>query len=134
MSVDSDEESWGNGMTNDSLCLQAAQLLPGIVDGDIPPAVMRHLETCLRCQAEASRYRKIARELEKLKSQVAEPPIDLVAPVFEALEHATARRSKLKIAAVGIGVGSVVVALGTVAGIALKLRHRVAAAGLAPAS
>ncbi len=119
-------------MTTENLCIQTAQFLPGIVDGDIPAAAAKHLESCLRCQAEASRYRKISRELSKLRNQVAEPPMDLVAPVFEALEHATARRSKLKIAALGIGVGSVVVALGTAAGIALRLRHRVAA-GLAPA-
>lgn len=125
MPVDTEENRWGNEMTNETVCLQVAQLLPGIVDGDVPSAVLKHLDTCLRCQAETSRYRKIARELDKLRDQISEPPIDLVAPVFDALEHASARRSKLKIAALGIGVGGAVVALGTVAGIAIKLRHRV---------
>ncbi len=119
-------------MTNETVCLQTAQMLPGIVDGDLPAAVVKHLESCLRCQAEASRYRKIQRELEKLRFQVAEPPVDLVAPVLAALDQAVARRSRIRIAAVGIGVGSALVALGTVAGIALKLRHRVTSA-IAPA-
>lgn len=118
-------------MNNETLCLQIAQLLPGIVDQDVPTAVVRHLDTCLRCRAEASRYRKIARELEKLQHQLSEVPIDLVAPVLDALEEATARRSKLKIAALGIGVGGVVVAVGTLAGIALRLRHRAVPSGLA---
>ncbi|MER3395846.1 MAG: hypothetical protein C4318_00035 [Acidimicrobiia bacterium] len=123
----------GKEMSNETACLRAAQLLPGVVDGDIPKPVAKHLRSCIRCQAEASRYRKIARELAKLNSQFATPPMDLVGPVLDALDNASARRSKLKIAAVGLGLGSVVVALGTVAGIAIKLRHRVAP-GLAPAS
>lgn len=120
-------------MTTEAVCLEISQYLPGIVDGDIPREAAAHVEKCLRCQAEASRYRRIARELEKLAELKAEPPVDLVQPVLSALQEQAARRSRFKIAALGIGLGSAVVALGTVAGIALRIRHRVPVPRLANA-
>lgn len=121
-------------MGTETICIKVAQHLPSVVDGDLPAEVSTHIESCLRCHVEASRYRKIARELEKLASQKAEPPVDLVAPVLEGIEEEDHRRSRFRIAALGIGLGSFVVALGTVAGIALRLRHRIPTPSLARAS
>ncbi|MDQ1375796.1 MAG: hypothetical protein QOJ09_3134, partial [Actinomycetota bacterium] len=40
-------------------CEQIADLLPQIVDGDATAdaGVLRHVDTCLRCQAELVQYR-----------------------------------------------------------------------------
>ena len=60
------------------LCEEVTALLPGMVDGDVDvdPQAMRHVETCLRCQAELARYRKLLRTLALLRTRYAELPKD----------------------------------------------------------
>ncbi len=51
------------------LCEEVTALLPGMVDGDLDADdhAVRHIETCLRCQAELARYRRLLRTLALLR-------------------------------------------------------------------
>jgi hypothetical protein len=57
-----------------------ADALASVADGaPLPPAASAHIATCLRCQAEVTQYRRLARTLRELESfRPAVPP---------ALEH-----------------------------------------------
>ena len=51
----------------------------------------RHVETCLRCQAELARYRKLARALHTLRTEMFDPGPGLVSEVIASLEDAGER-------------------------------------------
>ena len=57
------------------LCDDIAGLLPGLVDGSAQAdrRTMRHVESCLRCQAELVQYRRLLRALHQLRTEVLEP-------------------------------------------------------------
>ena len=52
-------------------CDEVISLIPGMVDGEASAnvAVERHLQTCLRCQAEMARYRRLLRTLAMLRTR-----------------------------------------------------------------
>ena len=82
------------------LCDEVTALLPGMVDGDleIDRDAQRHIETCLRCQAELARYRRLLRTLALLRSRYAEPTPGLLGETLAALTDAAeegARRTLL---------------------------------------
>ncbi len=56
--------------------------------GGLTPAVRRHVEHCLRCQAEAARHRKLARALGSLGVVELVPPSGLADDVLLALDEA----------------------------------------------
>ncbi len=74
-------------------CDDVAAALPGIVDGlDVAELDMRrHVETCLRCQAELAQYRKVLRVLHQLRTEVLLPSPGLLPDVLVALEAAGER-------------------------------------------
>ena len=76
-------------------CEAVAELLPEVVDGatPAPPAVTRHVETCLRCQAELVQYRKVLRALHQLRTEVLEPAPGLFTDILTSLEGAGERRA-----------------------------------------
>ena len=53
----------------------------------------RHVETCLRCQAELARYRKLVRALRALRGDLLQPEAGLVADVMACLEDAGERHA-----------------------------------------
>jgi len=57
-------------------CEEVAPLLAGMLDSpevrDL--AVERHVETCLRCQADIARYRRMLRGLRDLRTRYVDPP------------------------------------------------------------
>lgn len=69
-------------------CADVAELLPGAVDTPEPFdfAVRRHVESCLRCQAEVARYRVMLRGLRELRTRYLEPAPGLLAGTLAALE------------------------------------------------
>src|SRR5260370_42046765 len=82
------------------LCDEVTALLPGLVDGeqDADPEAARHVETCLRCQAELARYRRLLRTLSLLRSRYAEPTPGLLGGTLAAITDAAengARRTLL---------------------------------------
>jgi anti-sigma factor RsiW len=75
-------------------CAEVALVLPSILDGvsSADEIVVRHVGSCLRCQSELARYRKLLRLLNQLRSYRVEPPPGAVADVLGALEAAAQRR------------------------------------------
>ena len=54
-------------MRSDSVhCEEVAELLPGVIDGThrADRRIRKHVESCLRCQAELVQYRKLLRTIE----------------------------------------------------------------------
>jgi hypothetical protein len=74
-------------------CEDVAELLAGIADGSGPAErrVQRHIETCLRCQAELVQYRKLLRVLRQLRTEVLEPAPGLLTTILAGLEEAGER-------------------------------------------
>lgn len=104
-------------------CIEAVAALPGCVEGDLPEDVAAHLETCIRCQAEAAKYRRISRMMGTLVDQYSPPPDDLLELVLDSVIDDRHRRSVRRKAAVGLG-GLAIAAAGTVAGLIVRSYYK----------
>lgn len=71
-------------------CEHVAEDLAASVDGlqSLGRAQRRHVEHCLRCQAEMVQYRKLLRAMQSLRTQVLEPAPGLLAEVLANIERA----------------------------------------------
>ena len=72
-----------------------------------------HIDSCISCQAEASRYRSLSRVIGSFSSEVYPPPFDLVPGVMASLRrpyHEAKRRVKAGAAAAVAVAGAVFVA------------------------
>jgi len=76
-------------------CDEVAGALPHIVDGTghADRAMLDHVESCLRCQAELVQYRKLLRTLRALRTEVFDPAPGVLADVLASLEEAGERRA-----------------------------------------
>jgi hypothetical protein len=76
-------------------CEDVARVLPAAVDGSaaLDLSMQRHVESCLRCQAELARYRKMLRGLQLLRTRYLEPAPGLVAATLAAIEAAGERKA-----------------------------------------
>jgi hypothetical protein len=76
-------------------CDEVTELLPGVVDGSRPAAdaVARHVDHCLRCQAELVQYRRLLRTLRQLRTDVLEPAPGLLTDILANIEAAGERRA-----------------------------------------
>ena len=112
-------------------CDAVADLLPGVVDGSakLDRADRRHVEHCLRCQAELAQYRKLLRAMQSLRATTAPMPAGLVRDVITQLEAAGERRamraalSGRRVAYIG-GIAAAATAAGAGAAIVLVTRGR----------
>ncbi len=68
-------------------CDDVAELLAEAADGSVAlePAAARHVERCLRCQAEAVQYRKLLRALHTMRTEVLEPDAGLFGDILAHL-------------------------------------------------
>src|SRR4051794_40568731 len=81
-------------MRSDTIrCEDIADLLPGVIDGNhrADRRLRRHVEGCLRCQAELVQYRKLLRALHTLRTDVLEPSPGLVSSILANIEEAGER-------------------------------------------
>jgi anti-sigma factor RsiW len=94
--------------------------------------VIRHVDSCLRCQAELAQYRKLLRALHQLRVQQPEAPPGVVGEILATLERAgekRAIRSALTgrrlayLAGLGVAVGAAGAA-GVVVVLTQRGRHR----------
>jgi hypothetical protein len=76
-------------------CDALADELGGVADGShqLSRQGRRHVESCLRCQADLVQYRRLLRTLRALRTEVLEPAPGLLADVFATLEHAGERHA-----------------------------------------
>ena len=76
-------------------CEEVAELLPDVMESGhaADRRVQRHVETCLRCQAELVQYRKLLRALHLLRTEVLEPAPGLLTEILAELEAAGERRA-----------------------------------------
>ncbi len=61
--------------------------------GHLGRAERRHVERCLRCQAEIVQYRKLLRTMRALRTDVLEPAPGLLADILANLEEAGERHA-----------------------------------------
>jgi hypothetical protein len=107
-------------------------LLPAAVDSNEPVElpVQRHIEGCLRCQAELARYRRMLRGLQLLRTQYLEPAPGLLAATLVAVTEASERRAVRSIltgkrlAYAGAIAGAVAAAGGTAAAVIVHRAKR----------
>ena len=67
-------------------CRTASMYLPRAPEDELPARVRKHSAECLRCQAEAARYRGLVRDLHGLGGVVERAPRKLAAAVLETMD------------------------------------------------
>lgn len=116
-------------------CEEVALLLPAAVDGEVTLAapVYDHVDSCLRCQAELARYRRMLRGLQLLRTEYLEPAPGLLSQTLAALGEASERRavrsllSGKRLAYAGAIGGAVAAAGATTAAVLIARARRRAA-------
>jgi hypothetical protein len=76
-------------------CEDIADFLAAAADGSAVPdlAARRHVEGCLRCQAELVQYRKLLRALATLRTEVLEPAPGLLTDILATISAAGERQA-----------------------------------------
>ncbi len=76
-------------------CDEAADFLAQAADGSpvTDRAARRHMERCLRCQAELVQYRKLLKALHTMRTEVLEPAPGLLPEILASLEAAGERHA-----------------------------------------
>jgi hypothetical protein len=113
-------------------CEDLADALASAADGTVEFDLdgRRHVERCLRCQAELVQYRKLLRALRNLRQQVLEPAPGLVpeilASITEAGEHHALRSllSGRRVAYLGGIAAATAAASAGAAVLVMRNRHR----------
>ena len=108
-------------------CDQLADSLPGLIDQSVrlDRAGRRHLQTCLRCQADVARYRKIARSLHGMPVDEHTPPIGLLESLLAAIHDADASATRGQMTGRRVAyVGGIAATAAAGAGAALVLVNR----------
>ena len=112
-------------------CDDLGDVLAAAADGSAVPdtRARRHIESCLRCQAELVQYRRLLRTLRTLRTQVLEPAPGLVAEVLASLEEAGERHAVRSLlsgrrTAYLVGVGAATAAAGAAGALVLASRSR----------
>jgi hypothetical protein len=77
---------------NTTKCEDLADELAGAADGSVRLArgERRHVERCLRCQADLVQHRKLLRGLRSMRAEVLEPAPGLLSDILAGLEGAPA--------------------------------------------
>ena len=112
-------------------CTEFRNALPEILDDDRPADVItvRHVETCLKCQAEMAKYRRLLRALRALRTRYLEPTPDVLAQTLAGLSEASERRvvrhllTGKRIAYAG-AIGGAAAVAGGAAAVAIVARSR----------
>ena len=76
-------------------CDQVAHDLAGVADGStlLDTRGRRHVEQCLRCQADLVHHRRILRAMRSMRTEHLEPAPGLLAEVLASLEEASERQA-----------------------------------------
>ena len=76
-------------------CADLTEALAAMAEGEatLGRAERRHVERCLRCQAEIVQYRRLLRTMRSLRTDVLEPAPGLLADILASLEEAGERHA-----------------------------------------
>jgi hypothetical protein len=76
-------------------CEDLAEALAAMAEGEatLGRSERRHVERCLRCQAEIVQYRKLLRAMRSLRTEVLDPAPGLLADILANLEEAGERHA-----------------------------------------
>jgi hypothetical protein len=76
-------------------CEQVVDRLPAAAEGleALDPASRRHVERCLRCQADAVQYRRVLRAMRALRTEVLVPAPGLVPEILAFVGEAGERQA-----------------------------------------
>ena len=75
-------------------CDDVAEELSAAADAaDLSVATRRHVESCLRCQADLVQYRKLLRALRSMRTELLEPAPGLLPEILATIEHAGERHA-----------------------------------------
>jgi hypothetical protein len=77
------------------VCTEVSELLPAVSDGSdaLSGDAQRHVDSCLRCQAELVQYRRVLRTLRTMREDVLVPTPGLLASVLANVGDAGERRA-----------------------------------------
>jgi anti-sigma factor RsiW len=105
-------------------CASVAGLLPAVADGDarLEGAAAAHVATCLRCQADLARYRRLRRTLRSLGEPMGPGP-EVLPAILAALDQAglpRAAHTTVRWVVTTSAIGATVVG----AGLLVLARHR----------
>lgn len=108
-------------------CESLSLELAGVVDGahELPLESGRHLESCLRCQAELVQYRKLLRALTELRGELIVPDEALLDDILDAVRplatvHRLHRRNR-RVAYIG-GIAAAAATAGAAGAIVIASR------------
>lgn len=113
-------------MRCETVSLQLADIADGL--NRLPAEAERHVESCLRCQAELAQYRKLLRALTALRGQLLVPDESLLDDILDALRppasvHRLHRRNRRAAYIGGIAAAATAGAAGAIV-IASRLANR----------
>jgi len=96
-------------------CGSVASLLPAMADGSevstVSLAATRHVASCLACQAELARYRRLSRSLTSLRGFEVRPPDGSLEAVLDALDGHLDRWRGRKLAYGAVAAGAAAAAV-----------------------
>lgn len=115
-------------------CEDLAFVLSELTDPEaVAPALSddarAHVESCLRCQSEVAKYRRMLRGLQRLRTRYLEPAPGLLAETLTSLENAGERRALRSVLtgkrlAYAGAIGGAAVAAGAAATVVFLARSR----------
>ncbi len=117
-------------MQCEEVTLVLAEVAP-VEDAALPLAAARHLDGCLRCQAELSQYRKLLRGLSSLREVQIAPDSTLLDEILENLRPPAPvlklrRRDRRKAILKGVGAAAATGAAGAFVAVSKLNRSTVA--------
>jgi hypothetical protein len=75
-------------------CDDVAEELSAVADTtELSPKARRHVERCLRCQADLVQYRRLLRALRALRTEVLQPAPGLLPDILATIEQAGERQA-----------------------------------------
>jgi hypothetical protein len=80
------------------VCVQCEDIVDDLAaaaegEGQLSRGQRRHVERCLRCQAEVVQYRRVLRAMRSLRTEVLEPAPGLLADILANIEGAGERHA-----------------------------------------
>jgi hypothetical protein len=110
-------------------CEMVSEVLPSYIEKSEPVSVevRKHIEGCVRCQAELVQYKKLLRNLHNFRTKVLEPAPGLLSSILASIEKSgekRAIRSMLTGRKAAYAGGIAVASAAGLAGVVILARHR----------